>query len=265
MRTLLRSISFTLGLAVAAMASGTGMTPDPTGLWYDPAQPGWGLSIAQQGDTLFVVLFVYDANHNPQWFAASNVTSAGDGFAGPLYRTTGPAFSSSADTALGVTAVGTIRLAYLQPAGNLALDYTIDGTSVAKTIQPQTWGSNAGLLRGLYSGGLLIAPDAGCDVPAPLQHVTSFILAPGSSPDSISITWGTGIDTACQVNGTYAQRGQLGTLSGPILCGPIPNFIANVGTLAISQMAISPQGFSGLATYSNGSCTTAGSIGGVKP
>ncbi|HEX3096798.1 MAG TPA: hypothetical protein VHQ02_03725 [Usitatibacter sp.] len=27
------------------------ITPDPTGLWFDPAETGWGLGVAQQGDT----------------------------------------------------------------------------------------------------------------------------------------------------------------------------------------------------------------------
>lgn len=276
MKMMLRSIAFTLttlvGLA-AGPANGAGMSPDPTGIWYDPDQPGWGMSVTQQGDTVFVVLFVYDANHNPQWYVASNVVDTGtfvnmivgEAFAGPLYRTTGPAFAQSTDTTtLGVTAVGTIQIAYVQPIDNLSVTYTVDGTTVAKTVQPQTWRSNASLLTGNYSGGIFINSIAACQAPAPFQQASNFSVAPGSSPDSVSITWGTGLDTECVMNGTYAQSGQFGTLNGPVMCGPAPNPTANVGSLAITQMTISPSGFSGSLTYSNTDCGVGGTIGGVK-
>jgi hypothetical protein len=282
MKMMLRGIAFTLATLVSLAAgpvNGAGMSPDPTGIWYDPDQPGWGMSVTQQGDTIFVVLFVYDANHNPQWYVASNVvdtgtfvnTIVGEAFAGPLYRTTGPAFALSTDTTmLGVTAVGTIQIAYVQPIENLSVTYTVDGTTVAKTVQPQTWRSNSSLLTGDYSGGIFINSIATCQAPAPFQQASNFSVAPGSSPDSVSITWGTGLDTECVMSGTYAQRGQFGTLTGPVMCGPIPNPVANVGTLAISQMTIGPSGFSGSLSYSSptsssgSNCGVGGTIGGVK-
>ena len=39
------AVSFwALSLAVPSVHA-AGMTPDPTGIWYDPAQPGWGMGI----------------------------------------------------------------------------------------------------------------------------------------------------------------------------------------------------------------------------
>src|SRR5664279_1199043 len=89
-----------LSLAIPSVHA-AGMTPDPTGIWYDPAQPGWGMGITQQGDTIFAVLFVYDASHKPTWLVASNVVDTGieldpvggQVFSGPLYRTSGPFLS----------------------------------------------------------------------------------------------------------------------------------------------------------------------------
>src|SRR5271154_2141263 len=116
------AVALTSLCLAAPLANATRMTPDPTGMWYDPAQPGWGMSITQQGETIFVALFVYDANHNPEWFVASDVVDSGavvnflvgEAYAGTLYKTTGPAYAQPSDTtAFSATPVGTIQLAYV--------------------------------------------------------------------------------------------------------------------------------------------------------
>ncbi len=38
-----------------------------TGLWYDPLEPGYGLSIDTQGDTRVVVIYFYDDQNLPRW------------------------------------------------------------------------------------------------------------------------------------------------------------------------------------------------------
>ncbi len=38
-----------------------------TGLWYDPNESGWGVSIATQGDTRVVIAYYYDENNLPKW------------------------------------------------------------------------------------------------------------------------------------------------------------------------------------------------------
>ena len=281
MRILLRSIPRVLGTLLAICGWGAHaapMTPDPTGMWYDPAQPGWGMSVTQQGETIFVALFVYDANHNPRWYVASNVVDTGqavnflvgEAYAGALYSTTGPTYTNSSDaTPLSSTPVGTMQIAYVQPTNKLAVAYTINGTTVNKTVQPQTWDSNAGMLAGTFAGAIHVAPTSTCQVPAPLQDITNFTIAAGNAPGQLNVTWGTGIDTACSISGTYSQQGQFGMLSGPVACGPIPNLIADVGTFTITQLQVAPNGFSGFLNYSppssgGTSCAVAGSIGGVK-
>src|SRR6476659_3689395 len=75
------------------------MSPDPTGFWYNAAESGWGVNIAQQGDVLFVTLVVYDEQKRAQWFVASDVRDTRDNgiFNGVLYRTMGPAFGGAFD------------------------------------------------------------------------------------------------------------------------------------------------------------------------
>ncbi|HWH40181.1 MAG TPA: hypothetical protein VNU21_10105 [Usitatibacter sp.] len=38
-----------------------------TGYWYNPSESGWGAAIAQQGEVLFVTLFVYDEQKRPAY------------------------------------------------------------------------------------------------------------------------------------------------------------------------------------------------------
>lgn len=277
------AIVTTLCLMMAG-AHAAPMTPDPTGMWYDPAQPGWGLSVTQQGDNIFAVLFVYDANHIPQWFVASNVvdtghfanTLVGEAYAGPLYRTTGAAFTQPGDTTpLSATPVGSIQIGYVQPTGNLSVSYTVNGTTVNKVVTPQTWGSNSALLTGVYgggfNGGIFIDSTPGCQPPALLQGIPDFNIDTTTTPDALRLTWSQPNNVYCTVSGTYAQQGQLGTFAGPVMCGPaLPGAVpTNMGSLSIAQMTMGPGGFSGYVNYNSsvvdgGSCGVGGRIGGIE-
>jgi len=66
------------------------------------------------------------------------VRDASGRFAGTLYRTAGPPFNSASWSAITVTEVGSMTLAF---AGNdrAALTYSVDGVTVAKTIERQVF------------------------------------------------------------------------------------------------------------------------------
>ncbi len=40
---------------------------DYTGTWYDPSEPGWGLTLYTKGDTRVAVVYFYDADNEPRW------------------------------------------------------------------------------------------------------------------------------------------------------------------------------------------------------
>src|SRR3989442_1160842 len=66
--------------------------------WWNPNESGWGASILQQSDVIFVDLFVYGSDGLPTWFTASASPQGGGApghvvFAGDLYRTNGPWFA----------------------------------------------------------------------------------------------------------------------------------------------------------------------------
>ncbi|CAN5163209.1 hypothetical protein BH11PSE11_BH11PSE11_17890 [soil metagenome] len=58
-------------------------------LWNDPAQPGWGIPIAQHDAMLFASWFTYDASGKPVWLVIPGGTWSGSTFSGALYATTG--------------------------------------------------------------------------------------------------------------------------------------------------------------------------------
>jgi len=67
-----------------------------TDLWWNPAESGWGINLAHQGNILFATLYTYDVDGTPMWLFMSNGDKQVDGsFAGGLYRATGPVFNAS--------------------------------------------------------------------------------------------------------------------------------------------------------------------------
>jgi hypothetical protein len=134
--------------AAGENAAAAGMSPDPTGLWFDPAESGWGLSLVQRDDTIFALLLVYDEQHRATWYVASDVTADGPSgvdpgamkYTGVLYGTSGPWFGGAFDP-MSVTssAVGMIRLQYEAgtSGGTMDLSYTANGVTAFKQLQPQ--------------------------------------------------------------------------------------------------------------------------------
>ena len=112
-------------------------------LWWNPAQPGWGVNITHQGNTLFATLFTYDASGRGMWLVMSNGEQIGAAsYSGTLYRTTGPAFNASPWTPNANVAVGTMTFNFV--AGNSGtLTYTVDGIEVTKSIERQTFSAPA--------------------------------------------------------------------------------------------------------------------------
>ncbi|MGE5103824.1 MAG: hypothetical protein ACM3NZ_03710 [Betaproteobacteria bacterium] len=135
-------------------------TRDPTltGLWWNPAQPGWGLAVEEQAGALFTLWATHDANGSPTWFYAifapvtlpcddefecdgPTVTGA---WSGTLYSTTGPPSSAGSYDASRVvsTPTGTITLQQLPPVatGDGSFDFAIGDTSGHRTFTRAAFG-----------------------------------------------------------------------------------------------------------------------------
>jgi hypothetical protein len=100
-------------------------------LWHDPAEPGWGVFLDQQGNTLFASLFTHNASGEPTWFVMSNGERLADGsFMGELYRMRGP-------LATGRTGIESVGLLRLQPGGRdkAKLSYSIGSIASNKSVE----------------------------------------------------------------------------------------------------------------------------------
>jgi len=118
-----------------------------TDLWWAQggSESGWGINLTHQGDVIFATWFTYDADGTPMWLAASAPRIAPNIHAGPLVRTTGPAFGAVPFDPARVTRapVGQATLRFVD--GNAAtLEYTVLGVSRTKPIVRQAFAPPAG-------------------------------------------------------------------------------------------------------------------------
>jgi hypothetical protein len=131
----------------AAADDGTRWPQDYQGLWWNPAEAGWGVGIFDQGgSTLSSVLFVYGADGKPTWYVAPNLsacssspsTSIAVGCGGTIYQTTGTWFGAGDFSPSSVTMrdVGQFQGFFTGAASprsrEMTLTYSIDGATVIK-------------------------------------------------------------------------------------------------------------------------------------
>ena len=133
-------------------AGAAGSTLHYQDLWYaSPAESesGWGVNLTQQGDILFVTWFTYDASGRGMWIVGPRLErSGGSTFTGPLFRTTGPAFSASPwnPASVAPTQVGSATFAFTG-ANVGTFTYTVSGTTQSKAIVRQVYGAPVTVCR----------------------------------------------------------------------------------------------------------------------
>jgi hypothetical protein len=144
------AVLWILYAAAASAQSGTRWPQDYQGLWWNPAETGWGVGVFDHGSTLSSVLFVYGADGKPTWYTVPNLSSCRPdsapwiaiGCGGAIYQTTGPWFGSGSfsPSSVAIREVGQFQgyfsgalpgIAYPRPR-EMSLTYTIDGATVIK-------------------------------------------------------------------------------------------------------------------------------------
>jgi hypothetical protein len=117
-------------------------TPNYQDLWWNPAESGWGINLAQQGAIIFATLFTYDASGRAAWFVMSSGAKQPDGsYAGDLYSTRGPAFNAVPFRPIGsanITRVGAMQVRF-SGLERGTLTYSINGITVVKAIERQVF------------------------------------------------------------------------------------------------------------------------------
>lgn len=108
--------------------------------WGGSQQNGWGINIAQQGDTLFVVWFTYDALGRPAFIVMPGGRWTGTKYEGNIYVTeSSPWVGATYDARrLTVTQLGTMQIEF-SDASTAIMTYKVDGISRTNIITRQVF------------------------------------------------------------------------------------------------------------------------------
>ncbi|HET7731514.1 MAG TPA: choice-of-anchor D domain-containing protein [Usitatibacter sp.] len=112
-------------------------------LWWNPAEPGWGLNLAHQGNIVFASLFTFGEDGRNTWYFASGLAlQPGGAYTGALYTATGPSFAAPAWGAISLREVGTMTLRFSDGERG-TVSYVVDGRAMDEPIVRYVFGSSA--------------------------------------------------------------------------------------------------------------------------
>jgi hypothetical protein len=269
------AVAFLAALGLVQTARATTYSTDFTDLWFNPSESGWGLNLIQQNQTMFGTLFVYDTTTAPHWYVASDLEPAQNGntttWTGTLFSTTGPYFGAASFNPNSVTSsvVGTMNITFTSDT-TASLFYTVNGATITKTIQRQTFRGN--VLTGNYLGGLT-AQGTNCHGTFNGQPVTNGPILifqtltvthtnPQSTPSQVSmvVDFQNGAQQRCTFAGAYTQNGRLGSIAN----GTWNCTTSNQGTFTMSQIEGNTAGITAKFHGTDQFCTYDGQFGGVR-
>ena len=248
MKTIRHSLA-ALAATFSSLAASAGTYSD---LWFDPQQPGWGVSVVQQLETAFVTLYVYGADGKPTWFVASDaqvIAYAGalPLFRGTLYRTEGSFHGGPFDPAASkLVAVGEVSLE-VTGKDRMRVHYTADGASVVKEVrrytfqQPIELGNYVGQfhLRQVRSGS-----------PYGMLYVQADVLAHFNSENGQGyLRVDDQLGRRCEYRGPYELTGKLIRFTGAYTCDRGDTL---AGTFEITDVEVTANGMTGYLRTTSG-------------
>ena len=243
----------------APFASATTVPTDFTDMWWIPAESGWGANVIQQGDTLFITLFVYGTNGQPTWFVGPATTYQGtvgnaQRFTGTLYQVTGPYFGAPLFDRNNVNVREVGAITFLAPlVASATLSYSVDGVNVTKELARQTWRTEN--LAGSYIGAT-IGTFTGCASNGANITVASY----GVTQNGTAVTL-TEVSSSytCTYTGTLTQTGRMGSITGAGTCSDLgaQNFTASEVQADLDSLTMR-------MNFSHDSCRFSGRLGGIR-
>ncbi len=259
----LKGLAATLALALLCLLSGVSrasLGTNFTDQWWNPNESGWGISVLQQYDTLFVDVFVYGQDGRPTWYTAAvyfHPQVTGTVFSGDLYATTGPWFGGFFNPAFTTERrVGTLQFS-AQSTDFATLTYSVDGVVVTKAIQRQLWTYED--FTGSYYGGL-VYDQTSCANAADNGHVEQFGPFQINHPVDNSFTLNVQSNFGnCTVSGRYSQLGHMGTVEGTYACT-----FGSSGSITLYELERTSSGMTGRFFGQNNACNLSGTLGGVE-
>ena len=266
-----RFLTAILATAAALPAAATTHSTDYTDLWYLPAESGWGVNVIQQGDVVFATFFVYASDGSAKWFSVSDGRSVASSpgqntFTGALYETRGSFYGGPWGGVSAQIQVGTATFTFTTSTTG-TLQYTVNGVNVSKSIVRQTWRGNT--LTGNYIGGFA-ANGTSCrnGIQNGPVSVTGGLIVGHSNffNPTFQIQFNSGSNQAatCTFNGSYAQEGKLGRVSGNWSC-QIPGVSSPpVGTFTITDIEANTKGITARFNAADQNCNYDGYFGGIR-
>lgn len=261
MKRIARGIAALLLALAAAPTTFAASGYDLTDMWWNPAEPGWGVDFIQQRDVIVATLYVQGADGRPDWYTGAlafqglapqthQITYAGD-----IFEATGVWFGASPYSMSAARKVGTMTV--VAPTMTAAtLTYSIDGVTVSKSIQRYTFRYEE--FESQYAGTQQLTLSK-CNNPADdgtrVQHVTYSVAMSGLQ---MSIVAADGVKT-CNYSGPYSQQGHLGRLDSTYSCTS-----GEAGALAFEEINVQRFGMVGqLFGANNRGCHIDGSFAAV--
>jgi hypothetical protein len=229
-----------------------------TDVYFNPAEPGWGVFLVQSDTTQFLAFFIYGADGKPTWYTAQLANDGTGKYTGALYAITGTYFPIPW-VGYNINAAGT---ASFQPSDpyHATLTYTVNGVgTVTKTVQRQTL--TPYVLSGDYSGSMA-GSISGCTDPArndPAFRGRYGLAVTQVADQSATLTF-TFVDMnhsgiVCTLSGPLTHLGRLYQMAGTLACtGPGQDGVPRPVT--IDSFHPTGQGIEGkLTTTTAGACT----------
>jgi len=146
LRTLTKTVPIRYGAPTPPSPSTPAVDPLHQDLWWSGiAENGWGLTIIEHRDVLFVLIYAYDASGQPTWYVVPSGTwdSARSTYSGSIYSPRGTPFHSYDATRLDMGPVlGTAAISFAD-RDRATLRYTINGVSGEKAITRSLFGPAA--------------------------------------------------------------------------------------------------------------------------
>ena len=256
---LLRAALLAAALATSTFATATPVSVNYSDLWSKTDEPGWGLNISQQADTMFATLFVYDRFGVAAWYSVTlTLDSIGPNnvpkYTGILYQTSGTASTQPYNPSdLKYRQVGTLTMEFGDEAHAL-LTYTVDGIAQIKQVTRLTFATNS--ILGSYIGS---SQDITYDCGNPDRNG---LVSTDTGPFTITqdqngyvITFPTCVVTY----GVYTQTGQIGQVEGIYNCSH-----GGSGSIKFSAIQSEQGGIVGTTTGRDSACAFRGNFGGAR-
>ncbi len=249
-----------LAACVATVPARASLGTNFTDMWWIPTESGWGASIHQQYDVMYILLFVQGPDTRPIWYAGPAYYQNNTGlpvFTGDMYQTNGPWFGGTFNpSAVTDRKVGTVTFTATS-VDTATLTYSVDGVVVTKGIVREPWANED--FTGEYYGGLDYSA-SGCSDPTTNGYFEQFgpLHVDHNLVGSMTLVAQSSAGT-CTFAGSYTQAGHMGAVTGTFDCGG-----GIAGPMQVYEMERTGSGMTARFVAQSGSCTVAGRLGGIE-